>query len=530
MIESDQNDKERQDEIPSLNNSNNSIHTSEPKQKRLREETSENEKFDPPSKKLCSFVDETMSTNNNIGNTSEVNGISKEVKENAKDISGDNKEDKIKSLSEDNRNEIVTETDVATSKSRNDTLINNDVAVEGDTTPNISTDIKQKESISVESAINENVEGAIVKEEIGKEKKVEEKQVEEQEKEENDQGAGEEEEVSIKPKKKNRKSQIENAEVVEGLELSVECASDKESSSVSENEAEENKEPKPKTIIVKAKPNDSELDISSSEADKSDSQDASEVKPKQTTKRGKKKGRTSFSKTKNTDSEENNDDVSDEDYSPKTKKKLKKVMTSKKTTESKRGRGKTKREVKKLLEKEDEEDENSNITTEDVRTEENESDMESVKSKSKDESDNEDTSKDRKRNRNTRPEDDKRIQLYKKYIRIAGIYVKSYNDLWVDCKSHAARIRCLKALLEKNGVNGRPTVEKCKKAKERNESLKDVAELSTSNIISEGRVTRAQRNKDSNRESIKTSETPTKHREARNTFKRVLSVVDSDSE
>ncbi|CAL7937116.1 unnamed protein product [Xylocopa violacea] len=523
MIESDQNDKERQDEIPPLSISNNSVHTNEPKQKRLREEISENEKLDPPSKKLCSFVDETMSKNNNIGNTSEINGI-------AKDISNDNKEDKIKSLPEESKNEIVNETDVAISKNRNnDSLINNDAAVEEDMTPNISTDIKQKESISIESVRNENVEDAVVKEEIGKEKKVEEKQVEEQEKEEKDQGTEEEEEVCFKPKKKNRKSQIENAEVVEGLELSVECASDKESSSVSENETEENKEPKPKTIIVKAKPNDSELDISSSEADKSDSQDASEVKPKQTTKRGKKKGRTSFSKTKNTDSEEN-DDVSDEDYSPKTKKKLKKVMTNKKTTESKRGRGKTKREVKKLLEKEDEEDENSNITTEDVRTEENESDMESVKSKSKDESDDEDTSKDRKRNRNIRPEDDKRIQLYKKYIRIAGIHVKSYNELWVGCKSNAARMRCLKALLEKNGVNGRPTVEKCKKAKERNESLKDVAELNTSNIISEGRVTRAQRNKDSNRESIKTSETPTKHREARSTFKRVLSVVDSDSE
>lgn len=45
---------------------------------------------------------------------------------------------------------------------------------------------------------------------------------------------------------------------------------------------------------------------------------------------------------------------------------------------------------------------------------------------------------------------------------------------------------CLKKLLEKNGINGRPTLEKCKKAKLRNERLKDVAELNTSNIISEG--------------------------------------------
>lgn len=76
--------------------------------------------------------------------------------------------------------------------------------------------------------------------------------------------------------------------------------------------------------------------------------------------------------------------------------------------------------------------------------------------------------------------------MLKKYIRLAGIHVKSYNDLWASCKSNAAKVRCLRELLAKNGINGRPTVEKCKKAKEKNESLKDVAELNTSNIISEG--------------------------------------------
>ena len=85
-----------------------------------------------------------------------------------------------------------------------------------------------------------------------------------------------------------------------------------------------------------------------------------------------------------------------------------------------------------------------------------------------------------------RAENDKKIQVLKKYIRLAGIHVKSYNDLWAGCKSNAAKVRCLKELLAKNGINGRPSMEKCKKARERNESLKDVAELNTSNIISEG--------------------------------------------
>lgn len=85
-----------------------------------------------------------------------------------------------------------------------------------------------------------------------------------------------------------------------------------------------------------------------------------------------------------------------------------------------------------------------------------------------------------------RLEDDKKIQILKKYIRTAGIHVKCYNDLWAGCKSNAARIRCLKNLLANHGVSGRPTLEKCKKIKEKRERLKDIAELNTSNIISEG--------------------------------------------
>lgn len=64
--------------------------------------------------------------------------------------------------------------------------------------------------------------------------------------------------------------------------------------------------------------------------------------------------------------------------------------------------------------------------------------------------------------------------------------VKSYNDIWADCKSNAAKIKRLKELLEKNGVNGRPTLEKCKRVREENEKMREVSELDTSNIISEG--------------------------------------------
>lgn len=67
--------------------------------------------------------------------------------------------------------------------------------------------------------------------------------------------------------------------------------------------------------------------------------------------------------------------------------------------------------------------------------------------------------------------------------------MKSYHELWGGCKTNAARVRRLKSLLEKHGVNGRPTLEKCKKVKEHNERLKEVSELDKSNIISEGYFT-----------------------------------------
>ncbi|XP_043506882.1 transcriptional regulator ATRX homolog [Frieseomelitta varia] len=501
MIESDQSDKDTRDEMP-LEDSDNSMDTNEHKQKRLREETSEDEKSDLPSKKLCTSIDETIFENN-----LEANGVAKKIKENTKDTDVDNKKDKVKSVSDESTKELCVE---VSDVKNNETSINNDVAMEKKDEPNILTDGKQQGSTRMESISDLNVENAI-------ERKTEAKEEEKEEAEAD----------NVKSKKKDKKSQIEDAEVVEGLELSVECASDKESSSSSESESGKDKKLKSKTIIIKAKPNDSELDVSSSEADKSDSQDTPEIKPKQIAKKEKKRSRTSFSKTKNTDSEEN-DDVSDEDYSPKTKKKLKKTVANKKSTksvtESKKGRGRGRK--KNQVEDMDGEDENSNIT-EDLKSEENISDLKSVKSKSENESDSEDNSTDEKSNRT---ENDKKIQVLKKYIRLAGIHVKSYNDLWAGCKSNAAKVRCLKELLAKNGINGRPSIEKCKKARERNESLKDVAELNTSNIISEGRVTRAQRNKDSNKDSSKQPETPTKYREARSTFKRVLTVVDSDSE
>lgn len=518
MVESDQSDKEIQNEMPPLEVSGNSINDNESGQKRLRADTSDDENLHLPSKKICTSVDEAMPEKYEDKHISEANGIAENVKENAEDVNSGNEGMKNKFISEENTSESMEETNNTKSDTEDKEITtNNDSAIKEEDESQISkfeTDSKQEDIISTTSEINIDTENSVTKEE--------------------------EMEDDIKKEKKHGKSSVGDAEVVEGLELSVECASDKDSSSSSESENDKDKKPAAKTIIVKAKPNDSELDASSSDTEKPSPESVPQNKSKRSTKKGKKRSRTSFSKTKSTDSEDNEN--SDEDYSPKSKKK---TVTNKKVakspSESKRGRGRAKKVAKKVAEKAaekavekaaektaetDEEDENLSVT-EDTKAEENMSDIEL--SGSENESD-KDISKDEKgKRRSNKPEDDKRIQVLKKYIRTAGIHVKCYNDLWAGCKSNAARVRCLKQLLAEHGINGRPTLEKCKKVKEKKERLQDIAELNTSNIISEGR-TRAQRNKDSNKGSPKAPETPTKQRETRNTYKRVLNVIDSDSE
>lgn len=540
MVESDQSDKEAQDEAPPLEVSDCCVGVNEPTQKRPREETLDDKKIQLPAKKPCTSVKETVSEEHETKSVYEVNGTVNDANQDAKSTSAsDNKEDvedtsmpeesinvdtkevhdaksdsdvDDKSNSESNDKSISDNDDKSNSEDDEEACTTNNTAIEKKGRTRDAADEEQKDNTATEVATNVDEGEATVKD--------------------NETGKGED---NIKRKNKRSKTLVEDAEVVEGLELSVECASDKESSSSSDSESEKDKKPKQKTIIVKAKPNDSELDVSCSEAEKSDSQQLSEVKSKQIAKKGKKSGRGSFGKAKNTDSEEN-DNVSDEDYSPRTKRKLKKASTktTKAPIESRRGRGRPKKGTQKSIEQEDEEDEEDegSVTVEDKKLEESLSDEESLKSKSEDESDSKNsTSKDGGKGRSSRREDDKGIQVLKKYIRAAGIHVKSYNDLWTGYRSNAARRRCLKQLLEKNGITGRPNLEKCKKAKERNERLKDVAELNTSNIISEGRVTRAQRSKDSSsKELTKTSESPTKQRESRSSFKRVYTVVDSDSD
>lgn len=233
-----------------------------------------------------------------------------------------------------------------------------------------------------------------------------------------------------------------NTEVVDGLELSVECASDKDESS-SESKDEKNASPRPRTIIIKAEPNESELDCSS-DGEKSESQrafvDTLEIKSEKSEVK-RRSSRTSFSKLKVSGSEASQNSNSDEDYSPRTKKKIKKssptakrnIANKYRSVESKRGRGRGmrgsshKKNVEEHVSDEDEDSSAIEKANKTVKIKDGmEEELSEKESSSKDESDNnsereESSMKDRRRKRSNA-------------VSIAVYPANIYNDI-NSCKS-----------------------------------------------------------------------------------------------
>ncbi|XP_046739439.1 HIRA-interacting protein 3-like isoform X2 [Diprion similis] len=311
-----------------------------------------------------------------------------------------------------------------------------------------------------------------------------------------------EEVIKIDTKTENEpiKEKSIDSEVVDGLELSVECASDKEASS-SENDEEKASKPRPKTIIVTAEPNDSELEVGSSEAERSDNDHKvteNDVKTKKRT--GKRKSFTKVASSRSEDSLDSNSD--DEDYSPQNKKKLKKAATPKKVTPRKMKPKKDQKSVEKSVTESDSNSEQSKSDDEDMNLADR-AKKRSAKNVSKtlkkdeshsegsdeadDMSDSDDKNKKngKRKSKNQDPNSDKKIQKLKKCISTAGIRIK-YQDLWSGCTSNRQRVMRMQKLLQDRGIQGIPTLDKCKKLKVKNVTKKEVAELDQSNIISEG--------------------------------------------
>lgn len=140
MIESDQSDKEKQDEMSPLAIPNNSVDINEHGKKRLREEISENQTLNVPSKKLCVIIDETKSDKYDIEDISTLN--TKEIKDNIKNIKIDNNKDKI--MLEESTSE-TKDSYIETSNIKNNEIsINDETEIKKEEESNISLDIKQQ--------------------------------------------------------------------------------------------------------------------------------------------------------------------------------------------------------------------------------------------------------------------------------------------------------------------------------------------------------------------------------------------------
>lgn len=74
----------------------------------------------------------------------------------------------------------------------------------------------------------------------------------------------------------------------------------------------------------------------------------------------------------------------------------------------------------------------------------------------------------------------------KQYLHAAGIKVRSFDELWSGCTTVDSRVQRIKELLEKRGLTGRLTLDKCKRYKKKIDEAKELSELDPRNIISEG--------------------------------------------
>uniref|UniRef100_A0A3Q1HE39 Histone chaperone domain-containing protein n=1 Tax=Anabas testudineus TaxID=64144 RepID=A0A3Q1HE39_ANATE len=79
-------------------------------------------------------------------------------------------------------------------------------------------------------------------------------------------------------------------------------------------------------------------------------------------------------------------------------------------------------------------------------------------------------------------DDNKAIVRLKRYIALCGVR-RNYKKLFSDCRSIRAKVAVLKKELEDLGVDGKPTIEKCKKVRMKRDEAQELADLDVSNII-----------------------------------------------
>lgn len=122
-----------------------------------------------------------------------------------------------------------------------------------------------------------------------------------------------------------------------------------------------------------------------------------------------------------------------------------------------------------------------------------------------------------------------KIERLKKYLRVAGLRVRSYQKLWEGCKTNKAKTEKLLQMLTDAGLKGKPTLQKCKRLQAKRERKEEFESLDVSNIITSERG-RPKRNTPSlflSRHTTETEENSAKQKD-NSSFSRIKNIVDSD--
>ncbi|XP_058450024.1 uncharacterized protein LOC131429721 [Malaya genurostris] len=139
------------------------------------------------------------------------------------------------------------------------------------------------------------------------------------------------------------------------------------------------------------------------------------------------------------------------------------------------------------------------------------------------------------------PSNDRSVQAMKEYLKIAGFKNVKFHKLWEGCKSNQERANAILRLMQEKGLEGEPTIAKCRELRKQLQMEREAKVLDTSLIIAsgEGRITRRSARNPQNQAPTDSTDPNAPSTsglsqvvppESLETLNRIRSVIDPDSD
>lgn len=134
------------------------------------------------------------------------------------------------------------------------------------------------------------------------------------------------------------------------------------------------------------------------------------------------------------------------------------------------------------------------------------------------------------------PSSDRSVQAMREYLKIAGFKHVKFHKLWEGCKSNQERANAILRLMQEKGLEGEPTVAKCKELRKQLQMEREAQVLDTSLIIDsgEGRITRRSKRANASSDRSDPNAPSTSGTfvapESAEAINRIRSLVDPDSD